>query len=119
MLVATAVSGCYENNNQESGQTPSPQMVGNPHHGKQLISYFGCGGCHTVPGVPGATGNVGPPLNGFANRVYIAGVLRNTPDNLVLWIRQPQSVVPGNAMPPLGVDAQDARDIAAFLYTQK
>jgi cytochrome c2 len=39
------------------------------------------------------------------------------PDNLVKWLRQPQNVVPGNAMPDMGVTPQDARDIAAYLYT--
>jgi cytochrome c2 len=60
---------------------------------------------------------VGPPLDHFARRVYIAGVLRNTPDNLALWIHDPQAVIPGNVMPIMGVDKRDARDIAAYLYT--
>lgn len=99
--------------------TPSPHSVGNPHHGKELIEYFGCGGCHTIHAVPGANGLVGPPLDGVARRVYIAGMLRNTPDNLEHWIRDPQGVVPGNVMPDMGIDAADARDIAAYLYTRK
>ena len=44
-------------------------------------------------------------------------MLRNTPANLVRWIREPQAVVPGNAMPDMGVSEADARDIAAYLYT--
>jgi cytochrome c1 len=44
-------------------------------------------------------------------------MLRNTPPNLVRWIREPQAVVPGNAMPNMGVSEVDARDIAAYLYT--
>lgn len=44
-------------------------------------------------------------------------MLRNTPDNMIHWIRYPQSVVSGNAMPNLGVTDQDAHDIAAYLYT--
>ena len=84
--------------------------------GARLIQQFGCAACHTVPGVPGANGNVGPPLARIADRTYIAGMLRNTPDNLVRWIRTPQSVVPGNAMPDMGVTDAQARDIAAYLY---
>jgi cytochrome c1 len=34
------------------------------------------------------------------------------------WIRDPQHVAPGTAMPDLDVGARDARDIAAFLYTR-
>jgi cytochrome c len=90
---------------------------GDAHRGPALIKSLGCAGCHTVPGVRGATGNVGPPLTRFGDRTYVAGMLRNTPDNLIRWIRDPQGVVPGNAMPNMGVSAADARDIAAYLYT--
>lgn len=48
--------------------------------------------------------------------VYIAGMLHNNPDNLIKWLRNPQSVTPGNAMPDMHVTEQDARDIAAYLY---
>jgi cytochrome c len=90
---------------------------GDARRAPALIKSLGCAGCHTVPGVSGATGNVGPPLTRFGDRTYVAGMLRNTPDNLIRWIRDPQGVVPGNAMPNMGVSAADARDIAAYLYT--
>jgi cytochrome c1 len=48
----------------------------------------------------------------------IAGLLPNTPANLVLWLRHPQSVTPGNAMPDLGLTETQARDIAAYLYAK-
>jgi cytochrome c1 len=35
----------------------------------------------------------------------------------VLFIRHPQQVSPGTAMPELGVSERDSRDIAGFLYT--
>ena len=47
----------------------------------------------------------------------IAGMLPNTPDNLVLWLQRPQSVVPGNGMPDMGLSPRQAHDIAAYLYT--
>lgn len=90
---------------------------GDARRGAALIAQFGCGGCHTVPGVRGADGNVGPPLTRFGDRVYIAGMLRNRPAELVRWIRAPQSVVPGNVMPDMGITEPQARDIAAYLYT--
>ncbi|MBV9431224.1 MAG: hypothetical protein JO137_05315 [Hyphomicrobiales bacterium] len=55
----------------------------------------------------------------MGTRVYIAGVLRNTPDNMSLWIRDPQQFLPGNAMPQTNIPEQDARDITAYLYTLK
>jgi len=99
---------------------PNWQVAGgDARRGAELISRFGCAACHTVPGVSGAHGTVGPPLDHFAARVYIAGILPNTPPNLVHWIRDPQGVVPGNAMPNMGVTEAQARDIAAYLYKQR
>jgi cytochrome c1 len=63
-----------------------------------------------------ARGQVGPPLAQFGRRAFIAGVLSNNPDNLVKWLRSPQSVIPGNAMPNTELTEEDARDIAAYLY---
>ena len=95
----------------------SPQIGGNPAHGAALIRDYGCGSCHEIPGVANADGLVGPPLSNIGMRVYLAGMLRNTPDNMVFWLRHPQQVVPGNVMPDMGMTASDARDIAAYLYT--
>jgi cytochrome c len=97
---------------------PVWQVIGgDAQRGARLMAAHGCAACHTIPGVPGATGNVGPPLTRFGERTYIAGVLRNSPANLIHWIRDPQGVVPGNAMPDTGLSDTEARDIAAFLYT--
>ena len=90
---------------------------GDADRGAAWIQAFGCARCHTVPGIGGARGNVGPPLDRVGSRSFIAGMLPNTPPNLVRWLRFPQSVVPGNAMPDMGVDEAQARDIAAYLYT--
>jgi len=90
---------------------------GDPARGKAAIVAYGCGSCHTVPGVREATGLVGPPLVAWQRRIYIAGEVPNTPQNLVHWIVMPQSIEPGTAMPNLGVTDGDARDIAAYLYT--
>lgn len=84
--------------------------------GAQVIVNKHCGACHTIPGIRGARGLVGPPLFFFARRTYIAGELPNTPDNLVKWITSPQSVEPKTAMPALGLTPQQARDVAAYLY---
>lgn len=90
---------------------------GDAANGPSAMQRYGCISCHTVPGVTGAQGTVGPPLNDFGNRAYIAGTLPNTADNLIHWIQNPQQVIPGNDMPELGVTDSDARDIASYLYT--
>lgn len=90
---------------------------GNWSVGRHLIYNYGCGSCHIIPGVAEAKGTVGPPLGGVGSRIYIAGTLVNTPQNLVQWIAKPQEINAGTAMPDLGVTEQQARDIAAYLYT--
>jgi cytochrome c len=96
---------------------PRPQVPdGDAGHGADLISQFGCGSCHVIPGIREADGKVGPPLTDFGERQIIAGEVANNPGNLIRWIMDPKSIEPGTAMPDLGVTEQQARDIAAFLY---
>ena len=90
---------------------------GNAREGRNDIRKYGCYTCHTIAGVPGANGLVGPPLNGIRSRQYIAGELPNTPDNLMRWIQHPRSVEAHTVMPDMNVSEQDSRDIAAYLYT--
>lgn len=90
---------------------------GDAKRGMTSIQKYGCGSCHTIPGIRGAHSLVGPDLSGVAGRVYIAGVLTNSPDHLVDWIRNPQAIDDKTAMPNLSVNVRDARDIAAYLYT--
>jgi cytochrome c2 len=89
---------------------------GNPANASVLATRYGCGGCHTIPGLPGAQGQVGPPLSGLRHRVFVAGVLPNTADNLVNWIVEPRRYSPRSAMPETGIGPAGARDIAAYLY---
>jgi cytochrome c len=90
---------------------------GNARLGRDTIRKYGCYACHSIDGVPGARGLVGPPLDGIGNREFIAGELPNTPNNLMRWIQHPRQVEPHTAMPEMGVTEQDSRDIAAYLYT--
>ena len=92
---------------------------GSPQRGKAAINKYGCGACHTIPGVRGANALVGSNLDQVASRMYIAGVLPNTPDNMIRWLQHPRAVDPLTAMPDLGVTDGDARDIAGYLYTLK
>jgi cytochrome c1 len=115
VLPAATLVGCAA---EERGAAPPQQArSGIPDRGARLITQYGCGTCHTVPGVDGADGLVGPPLTEFARRTYIAGELVNSESNLHRWIRFPQQVEPGTAMPDLGVTKRDAADITAYLYT--
>jgi cytochrome c len=97
---------------------PEPRTVmdSTVDQGRDLIASYGCGSCHTIPGIAGADAMTAPPLNQFYQRTYIAGRLPNTWDNLIQWIQDPQALEPGTAMPDLGVTAPEASAIAAYLY---
>jgi cytochrome c len=97
-----------------------PELAGgDADRGRAVIKKYGCNTCHTIAGVRGADGLVGPPLTGIAERMYIGGVARNTPSNLVSWIENPKQFDSKTAMPDVGVSHRDAVDIASYLYTLK
>lgn len=112
--LAIFFAGCRGGNIPETYATATG---GDAHRGASLINSYNCGSCHTIPGIRHANGLVGPPLISFGRRTFIAGELPNNPGNLVRWITSPSSVEPKTAMPTLGVSDQQARDIAAYLYT--
>jgi mono/diheme cytochrome c family protein len=91
--------------------------VGDPRRGKLALKQYACAACHVIPGVIAPVGRVGPPLTGVNERSIIAGLNANTPENMIEWIRHPDKVSPGTAMPDMGVTEQDARDMAAYLGT--
>jgi cytochrome c len=104
LLVLNAMLGCSRNEHSDFAKL-----------GRDHIQYYGCGSCHTIPGVPGAHATVGPPLDRMGMRTYIAGTLPNSQQDLARWIQHPQEVHPGTAMPELGVTPQDAEEIAQYL----
>jgi cytochrome c2 len=83
--------------------------------GARALRQHACTSCHVIPGLTGSDSQVGPPLRGLASRSLIAGRLPNTQENLVRWIRAPQAVKPGTAMPDLGVTEAQAREMATYL----
>jgi cytochrome c1 len=112
-MLVLGTLGCQ----QESSRSPATDSSPNPDRGKTAIARYGCASCHTIPGIRGANGLVGPSLDRIASRTYIAGVLANTHDNMLRWIHDPPKVDDKTAMPDLEVTEQDARDIASYLYT--
>lgn len=113
IVAIVALSSC----DRASGDNGYQLANSDTGRGRTAIRKYGCGSCHDIPGVSGAVGMVGPPLGQIAQRVYIAGVLPNEPDNMIKWIENPPGVDSKTAMPYMGVTPRDARDIAAYLYT--
>ena len=113
MFITLVLSGC----GRPSDSTVDRRTAGDAQPGRQMLAAWGCGTCHTIPGVPRADGLVGPSLAGFGARAYVGGVLTNTPAHVAQWIQDPRGQSPRTAMPTLGVSESDARQMAAYLLT--
>lgn len=110
-------------------QQPPQPASDDAKAGSQLFVSKTCVACHTIAGVPAALGLLGPNLTNLPARTSIAaGILENTPDNLVQWLQHTQSVKPGARMgtpgpsgayePVFGgarLSDQEARQLAAYL----
>ena len=115
VAAAAVLAGC---NTRGALYHPTLSPSWSASRGKKLIEYYGCGSCHVIGGIPGGNGHVGPPLTRIGSYHQIAGVLPNTPRNLVRWILDPPKFVPNVDMPKLGLSQQSAEDITAYLYNQ-
>ena len=94
------------------------QIVGaDAAEGLRIVERVGCASCHVVPGVAWPEGRSGGSLSGFGARPLISGRLPNQPDVLVQWIINAPSLDPSTGMPPMPLTQDQARDVAAYLYT--
>lgn len=121
---ALLLAGCGDelaqlrNSYAQTGLADSRRIVdGDAKRGRALLPVHGCPACHDIPGFKGPTAAVGPPLRGFARRTNIGGALPNQPQALVRFVMDAPREIPDTAMPDLAVTEEQARDIAAFLYT--
>jgi hypothetical protein len=107
------IGGCGQD------EAPVHQRIfgGNPERGRLMIARIGCGVCHEIPGIRGARGIVGPSLARFGPRALIGGVVPNRPEQLVRWVRDAPSLAPNTGMPSLPISEDEARDVAAYLYS--
>jgi cytochrome c oxidase subunit 2 len=100
----------------ERQQQPAVEPTGaDAVAGKTVISSVGCGSCHAIRGT-GLKGNFGPDLTHFGSRGGIAAyTLRNTPENLLRWIQDPQAVKPESNMPNVPLPLQQQKELVAYL----
>jgi cytochrome c oxidase subunit 2 len=112
---------------QKAPAAPPDSLTGDAAAGQKLFfnATLPCVGCHTISGTA-AAGVVGPNLTHMASRGFIAGgVLANTPETLAAWIKDTQSIKPGNLMPsfsdPKGITLTDTqvKQLVAYLSTLK
>jgi cytochrome c2 len=114
VLMAALLGGCHLVDGDPGRRVDAGA---DPARGQRLLAQYQCGSCHRIPGVEAASALVGPPLDGFGARSYIAGHIPNRPETLAAWIVKPQALVPDTPMPSMGASPEDARDMAAFLLT--
>ncbi|MDB5629452.1 MAG: putative cytochrome c class protein [Tardiphaga sp.] len=118
VLAGAGTAAVVVSRQQQQSDVALALTGGDASRAPPLLRRYGCAGCHTIPGIPGADGQVGAPLRDMRSRVYVGGVLPNNADNLIKWIDSPTTFNPKSAMPRTGVSESEARDIAAYLYAQ-
>lgn len=114
-LVCLVLAGCADDKALDGAYRSVAQ--GEAERGRLLLARYQCGSCHAIPGAVGPSLHGGPTLDGFGRRSFIAGRIPNAPANLQRWLQAPQDLVPETTMPDLGVTAEDARDITAYLMS--
>lgn len=116
LLLAVA---CNRGEGVQSAKTqPTQPPIGNAERGRELIAQYGCNVCHTVPGIDGPQGSLGPTMVGMASRPTIGnGQVPKTPDSVARYIENPALLNPQSTMPALGIPTTDAKDMAAYVLT--
>ncbi|CAM2953722.1 cytochrome c oxidase subunit II [Salinicoccus roseus] len=84
----------------------------------QEIFNNSCIGCHAV--TPTGTGAQGPNLTNFGDRDLIAGFMEHNEENLVNWIKDPESYKPDNKMTgQYDLTDEEINAVAAYLMELK
>lgn len=116
LAFALMVSACHQN---DASSENSRVAGGDPERGRLLTQQYQCAACHFIPNVQGSNGDAGPSLEFMGRLSYIAGSIPNQPDNMVRFLKNPPAVKPGTLMPALGISDDEARHMAAYMYTLK
>jgi cytochrome c oxidase subunit 2 len=85
--------------------------------GKQVFETTSCINCHSINGTV-ANGRFGPDLTHLMSRSTIAaGAALNTPENLRLWIQNPDAIKRGSLMPAMQLSKSDLDELVGYLET--
>jgi cytochrome c2 len=120
MLIVAACGGGGAASKPGADKSVAPSHPGDVNNGKALFQNKGCIACHVAAGVPGATGTIGPNLNGIGDpskRAMLTDGDKNTPANIKEWIKDPGKRKPGTMMPNLNLSEKEADDLTAFMTT--
>jgi cytochrome c oxidase subunit 2 len=85
--------------------------------GRRVFETTACINCHTVRGTV-ANGRFGPDLTHLMSRATIAsGAADNTPDNLRLWLQNPDAIKPGSLMPAMQLNDADLDALVRYMQS--
>ena len=85
--------------------------------GRRVFETTACINCHAITGTNG-NGRFGPDLTHLMSRHTIAsGAAENTPENLRLWLQNPDSIKPGSLMPAMKLSDADLDALMRYLQT--
>jgi cytochrome c oxidase subunit II len=85
--------------------------------GRRIFETTACINCHAIKGTA-ANGRFGPDLTHLMSRQTIAsGAAENTPQNLRLWIQNPDAIKPGSLMPAMKLKDADLDALVRYLET--
>jgi cytochrome c len=116
--VACGLAALASCDRDDVGRNPAAVADGgDPEAGRVVAVEVGCHACHRIPGVRGADSYVGPPLDAWSRRSFIAGTLVNNAENLGAWLEDPDAIRPGTAMPDLDLEDSEIADLVAYLFT--
>jgi len=100
-------------------QAQSRPAVADPTvaEGRSVFETTACINCHAVAGTI-ANGRFGPDLTHLMSRDTLAsGAVANTPENLRLWIKNPDAIKPGCLMPAMTLTDQELDKVMAYMLT--
>jgi cytochrome c oxidase subunit 2 len=98
-------------------QKRAPALAASVSDGKRVFETTACLNCHAVAGTV-ANGRFGPDLTHLMSRETLAsGAVKNTAENLKLWIKDPDHLKPGALMPPMHMPEQDLDALVSYLVT--
>lgn len=98
---------------------PSEGLTELAQEGEAIFAQS-CASCHAVESTPDTLGMAGPNLANFGNRNKLAAaILENDRESLKDWIMHPQDIKPGNLMPDLNINDDQAEALAEYLHSLK
>src|SRR2546426_742996 len=117
MLLVVAVHPKDEFRAWVAAQRTAPAEQAAARAGRELFSSLACINCHSVRGTPG-NGVFGPDLTHLMSRSTLgAGAVRNTPENLRAWVKDPGAFKAGVLMPAMKLDEAQLDQLLAYLVT--